>query len=183
MSTKKTATIKETDLAVQKPLFAIVQEGAQIIKELAESGGDLSPALEHLLGTNEQEIAVKIDAYVAVMDQLKGSAMVLRSRADEFKRASEAMENAGDRCEQRLKDALEILGTDELRGDRHTYKKTVTAQIALDIVPDELPMNYKKQEVKWTPDRTLIMPEIEAGLPVAGVTARKVVRYRFVPTK
>lgn len=113
-------------------LVALAAEAARIenlLMELAhQNGGEIDKALDAYLDGIKTQLAEKPDQYKFVMDRLKASAALLSEKADEFAVAAELLEQTADQMKERIKLAMDFLGTKAIKGKVWEFKISPAAK-------------------------------------------------------
>lgn len=92
-------------------IFMLVNEYEDILRQLEESEGELTPELEEALKVNEDEVAKKLTAYHQVIQLLKAEAKVAKDEADRLSNVKKVKENTVKRIHKYVNLALEVFGT------------------------------------------------------------------------
>ena len=92
-------------------IFTLVNEYEDILRQLEESDGELTPELEEALHVNENEVAKKLNAYYQVIQLLKAEAKVAKDEADRLSNVKKVKENTVKRIHKYVNLALEVFGT------------------------------------------------------------------------
>ena len=145
-------------------LYSLTQD----YKNLLDLAGSADPeeietfndTLEAVLG----QIEVKADGYAAVMSEIEGRANIVAKEINRLKAIEDRLVATHKRMEERLKTAMEEIGTKEIKTDLHRFKIVgnggkVPMTVDKGCVPDE----YMKKEVKMIPNKDKIRKALESG--------------------
>ena len=145
-------------------LYSLTQD----YKNLLDLAGSADPeeiktfndTLEAVLGT----IEVKADGYAAVMTEIEGRANIVAKEINRLKAIEDRLVATHKRMEERLKTAMEEIGTKEIKTDLHRFKIVGNGGKAPMIVDEGcVPDEYMKKEVKMSPDKDKIRKALESG--------------------
>jgi uncharacterized membrane protein YccC len=140
--------------------------------------------LEEFLDTREQteeELAKKIDAYVAVFRNYQARAQAQRAEGKHLYDMAKANENSMDRLKEAVKYASQQLGRSKLQGNTRSITVSETSKLAVDIVdanaiPDEFLHFYTECKIEKDAIAEHVM---QTGEIVAGTEVRKITTVRF----
>lgn len=127
--------------------------------------------LEGILG----EIEVKADGYAVVLAEIEGRINTVSKEIGRLEAIESALSNTRRRMIDRLKTAMEEIGTKEIKTDLHRFKIVGNGgKQPLDIDEGCVPEEYMKKEVKMSPDKDKIRKALESGevLPFARLEER-----------
>lgn len=119
---------------------------------LEESGGEITPEIEHALALLDEEIGHKVDWVDAVVRERTIEAAGFKAEADRLLAHKKAEERACASLEGYLKAAMEAMGITEAKGrlSKATIHKAGKPRIAWTKDADQLPEGYRR--VKVEPD-------------------------------
>lgn len=107
-------------------LVALSQEAARVealLMELAAmDDGEIDAQLDAYLDEIKTKIAEKPDQYKYVMDRLGMASELLYAQANQFERAALVMESTVSRMKSSIKDAMEALQVDVIKGQTWQFK-------------------------------------------------------------
>lgn len=127
--------------------------------------------LEAILG----EIEVKADGYAVVLAEIEGRINTVNKEIGRLEALESALSNTRRRMIDRLKMAMEDIGTKEIKTDLHRFKIVGNGgKQPLSIDEGCVPEEYTKTEVKQVPDKDKIRKTLESGevLPFARLEER-----------
>lgn len=151
-----------------KTLALIVNEALILEKMLIESGGEVNPEIEKALAVNSQELALKVDGYVEIIERFESLEAYYKTRAEYFKDISSRCKKAVDRLKENIKYGMNELGIDEIKGVDMRLKVSQTSG-SLKITDEEMiPVEFKKEEIKTVIDTKALKEAIAKGLEVKG---------------
>lgn len=119
------------------------------------------------------EIEVKADGYAAVMTEIKGRANTVSAEINRLKAIEDRLNFTLKRMEDRLKTAMEEIGTKDIKTDLHRFRIVGNGGKQKMIINDLcVPDSYKEQIL--VPDKDKIRKTLESGeiLPFAYLEPR-----------
>ena len=140
----------------------------QDYKELLNLAGSMdedelqtfNDTLEAILG----EIEVKADGYAVVLAEIEGRINTVNREIGRLEAIESALSNTRRRMIDRLKTAMEEIGTKEIKTDLHRFKIVGNGgKQPMDIDEGCVPEEYIKKEVKMSPDKDKIRKALESG--------------------
>jgi hypothetical protein len=164
-------------------LMELAQTQSALWELIEESGGELTPMIEQWLDEVQRSVAFKVDGYHAFMDALETDATRLKTRASELRDAANRLENLRELMKNRIKVAMGLLETTEIKGQYHRFK-LVNGAPSLIVSKTELPSEYLKEIVTIEPDRERIVAALKAGEQITGAALQPTQQLRsYVNTK
>ena len=151
---------------MEKRLYIIKSEYLDLISQIEQAEGELTPELESALTINKSELEVKSIAYVEVIKQRES----FNARIDEEIKRLQAIKKANDNLVLRLKNnllnAVNMFGNFEAGFLKLSTRKSKSVEVTIDT--NDLPKEFKSIKVTETPDKTAIKKAIESGQEVEG---------------
>lgn len=134
-------------------------------KELLDLAGSADPeeqqifndTLEAVLGA----IEVKADGYAVVMSEIEGRCNIISAEINRLKAIEDSLTATHKRMKDRLKNAMEEIGTTEIKTDLHKFKIVKNGgQLPL-IIDGGVPENFKR--IEYTDDKEKIRKALDNG--------------------
>ena len=151
---------------MEKSLYVIKEEYLDLISQIEQAEGELTPELESALTINKSELEVKSIAYVEFIKQREG----LNARIDEEIKRLQAIKKANDNLVLRLKNnllnAVNMFGNFEAGFLKLSTRKSKSVEVNIDT--NDLPKEFKSIKVTEAPNKTAIKKAIESGQEVEG---------------
>lgn len=149
-----------------KSLYNIYKDYLELISQVEEAEGVLTPELEQALTINKSELEVKSIAYVEVIKQRES----LNERIDNEIKRLQALKKSNDTLVSKLKNSLlnavNLFGNYEAGFIKLSTQKS--KQVVIDYDINDLPKQYKVVKVTETADKVAIKKAIESGKEVEG---------------
>lgn len=159
-------TTKNLNQNNMKTLYNINNDYLELIRQVEEAEGVLTPELEQALTINKSELEVKSIAYVEIIKQRESFNLRID---DEIKRL-QALKKQNDTLVSKLKSnllqAVSIFGNYEAGFLKFSTRKS--KQVVIDYDVNDLPKQYKTVKVTETADKVAIKKAIESGEVVYG---------------
>jgi len=151
---------------MEKSLYNINNEYLELISQVEQAEGVLTPELEEALTINKSELEVKSIAYVEVIKQRES----LNERIDAEIKRLQALKKQNDTLVSRLKNnllnAVNLFGNYEAGFLKFSTRKSKSVVVDYDV--NDLPKQYKVVKVTETPDKVAIKKAIESEEVVYG---------------
>lgn len=149
-----------------KTLYNINNDYLELISQVEQAEGVLTPELEQALTINKSELEVKSIAYIEIIKQRES----LNERIDiEIKRL-QALKKSNDTLVSKLKNnllnAVNLFGNYDAGFIKLSTRKS--KQVVVDYDVNDLPKQYKVVKVTETADKVAIKKAIESGETVYG---------------
>ena len=148
-------------------LYGITAELNDILAQLEELGGEITPELEQALAINEENFAAKSEDYGHAILNLKGMAAAAKAEKERLTALQRFYENTYNRLDNALKKAMVATGHDKVETPtmRLSLRRTTATEVDdLDAVPAE----FKTTKVEVVADKTAIKKAIQQGEDVPG---------------
>ena len=151
---------------MEKSLYVIKEEYLDLISQIEQAEGELTPELESALTINKAELEVKSIAYVEVIKQRES----FNARIDEEIKRLQAIKKANDNLVLRLKNnllnAVNMFGPFDAGFLKLSTRKSKSVEVTIDT--NDLPKEFKSIKVTEAPDKTAIKKAIESGQEIEG---------------
>jgi len=149
-------------------LTEIINQVSEIEKQLADSGGELTPELEAMIVQVEISLPAKIDSYDYVIRKMSHAAEFYKERAQFFTKFSKSCENVGKKIKDSLKFRMLEMGLEELLGNEIRFKLRNNKPSV--FIKDEslVPDKYRIAVTTYKIDNDKILADLKAGVDVPG---------------
>lgn len=150
-------------------LIELAAQTLEFEKQLIESNGEISlgDPVEIIMADVQNKLSEKLDSYEMVMTRLKSRAEDYRKYSQQFAKSAQAMEKANERMRDKIKEAMQLMGKDEVNGNMFRYK-LAQSNFSLVIDEDILPDEYKKTLISVVPDKEKIKEDLKNGIKIEG---------------
>ncbi|MEN9780946.1 MAG: hypothetical protein RL014_2094 [Pseudomonadota bacterium] len=132
-------------------------------------------ALEALITAeagNRAALTAKADAWCWVIDQLRSQAAARREHADRLRELADQAARRAETLQDQLVAALQRVDPDatkwELAEHRLTSRNSTSVEIDPDLLPDDLPEQFRRTRTTTSADKTAIAAALKAGETVPG---------------
>lgn len=150
---------------MEQSLYNITAEHRYLCAMLEESGGELTPEIEEALAINEEQLAVKAEAYAEMVNKYSNLAAIAKARKEQMAAAQAAAEKIAQRLKDRLRDAMIEFDTPKIESGVYRLSLRSTKSV---VVDDEAVLPNAYRIVKTTADKAAIRAAIESGEEVRG---------------
>lgn len=148
-------------------LYGITSELNDILTQLEELGGEITPELEQALAINEENFAAKSEDYGHAILNLKGMAAAAKAEKERLAALQKFYENTYNRLDNALKTAMVATGHDKVETPTMRLSLRHTTATEVDDL-NAVPMEYKTTKVEVVADKTAIKKAIQSGEDVPG---------------
>jgi hypothetical protein len=160
-----------------KTLPALVAEMNEIVRQILESGGELTEVLETAFDGVGQELATKTDRYAFMIDRLSSEETFWKEKAEAYSKVAKSCKALRERLNDNIKFAMLSMETKEIAGDEMRF---VLSKLAPKVVLNEekIPDAWKMVVTERVPDKDRIKAALIDGMPVEGATLEPVFSLR-----
>ena len=148
-------------------LYGITAELNDILAQLEELGGEITPELEQALSINEEQFVAKAEDYGHAILNLKGMAAAAKAEKERLTALQRFYENTQKRLTDALSNAMQVFGHDKVENATMRLSLRHTTATEVDDL-DALPQEYKTTKVEVVADKTAIKKAIQQGEDVPG---------------
>ena len=153
---------------MEKSLYQITQEQAELFNQIDELDGELTPELEEALKINSENFEAKARSYIWMIKKLEADNITITDEINRLQRIEKRNDKLIDRLKESMKMALEIFGESK---KIDTFTLSIKETKYTDIFDPELvPAKYKVIETTTTTKipKDEIKKAIESGEEVPG---------------
>ena len=148
-------------------IYQIEQQYLALTESIIEQGGEVTEEQQTALAITTAELQQKSVAYGYVVKQYQAETDVLDAEIKRLQAMKRSRDNTITRLKQTVKDAMEMAGITEIKGD--TFKLSFRKSEAVEITDaGVLPDLYITRTVTESPNKVLIKEAIKAGATVPG---------------
>ena len=148
-------------------LYGITAELNDILAQLEELGGEITPEIEQALAINEEQFVAKAEDYGHAILNLKGMAAAAKAEKERLAGLQKFYENTQKRLTDALSSAMQVFGHDKV--ENATMRLSLRHSTATEVDDlDQLPAEYKTTKVEVVADKTAIKKAIQEGEDVPG---------------
>lgn len=131
--------------------------------------------LEQLItveSSNRCALIAKADAWCWVIDQLRARATAQREHAKRLAALAEQAEHRAETLQDQLIAALSRVDPDatkwELPAHKITSRRSAAVELDPDLLPEDLPEQFRRVKVTTSADRTALAAALKAGATIDG---------------
>lgn len=152
---------------MKETLRTLVQQSNDLMMQLAESGGELTPELESQLANVELALPEKVDSYAHLIDRLDVEIETWKQKADFYSAIAKSCKNVKERLKENIKFAMQEMTVSEIKGNDVRFKLS-SSKPSLQIDESLIDPLYTSQVTTTVIDKKRIEEDLKAGVPVAG---------------
>jgi sucrose-6-phosphate hydrolase SacC (GH32 family) len=146
-------------------IFQIQSEYVQLMNQLIDNGGEVTPEILEALQINQEQLESKAVNYVTVIRNLEAEADICTQEIKRLQELKKTRENAANRMRDAISNAMKLYEVETI--ETPTTKISFRKSEAIEIVNEnEIPHEFLK--VKTEPDKTAIKAAIKSGQSVKG---------------
>ena len=150
-----------------KSLYKIEQDYLDIISQVQESEGELTPELESALIINKSELNQKSIAYINVIKEKENYNSLIDNEIKRLQSMKKSNEALVSRLKHNLLEAVKLFG--EFSVGFHTFKTRKSTSIEVEEV-NSLPKEYKTVKIVETADKIALKKALSEGVEIKGVS-------------
>ena len=153
-------------------LYNIEVEQLQLVEQLIELGGEITPEMEIALALNKENLETKGTNYGLIIKQIESECAVIDGEIERLSKLKKARNNSVDRLKNNLSVAMQIFGIEEIKTPilKISFSKSESTEI------EDIKLIDKKfitTKVTESADKTAIKAAIKAGEIVVGATLKQ----------
>lgn len=115
----------------------------------------------------EGELNIKSEAYCKVIKNMEGNLESIKSEIDRLSKKKKNLENSVSRLKQALFNAMQVTGTDKIKGDLFTLRIQNNAlSLPKDLDINRVPIQYLKEQPPII-DRKELLNDLKNGLDLS----------------
>jgi hypothetical protein len=156
---------------MSKSIFNIQQEYINLLNQLEEAEGELTPELEQALAITEQELEVKSVGYSHVIRKTESDIDVIAAEIKRLQALKKSKENTIERLKSSVENAMVMFGIESI--STATTVLSLRKSESVEITDESLlPKKYIAEKVTYSPDKNSIKSAIKAGENVPGASLK-----------
>jgi len=156
---------------MEKSLYQITTEQAELFNQIDELEGELTPELEESLKINTDNFQEKARGYIWHIKKLEADNVTINEELNRLERIEKRNNKMIDRLKENMKFALEIFGESQ---KVDTFTLSLRKSKSVEIIDSELiPQQFKTVKTTETINKTEIKKAIESGEIVSGATIKE----------
>jgi hypothetical protein len=155
-------------------LIELDAEYAELVRQIEEQGGEVSPDQERSLDTYVGRMVAKADYYINVTNMINAGDDYCDQMIAKFRAKKLSIERERERWERAMIQHLDNMGINCQEGELGKVRIAQSESVECDI--DALPISYKRTKTIVEPDKKAIKEAWKNGVEVAGAT-KNVKRY------
>jgi len=149
-----------------KSLYHIESDYLELINQVIEQDGELTPEQEQELSITQQELEVKSIAYVQVIKTTESYISGIEQEIKRLQALKKQNESLVDKLKSNLLNAVNIFGS--FTAGFHKFGTRKSTSVNVTIEANALPKEYKTVKVTEAPDKVAIKKALESGESIDG---------------
>ena len=156
---------------MEKSLYQITADQAEIFNQIDELDGELTPELEEALKLNAENFEQKARGYIWHIKKLEADNVTINEEMNRLERIEKRNNKMIERLKENMKYALEIFGESQ---KVDTFTLSLRKSKSVEIVDaDVIPKIFRIVKTTETINKTDIKKAIESGVTVPGATIKE----------
>lgn len=151
---------------MEKSLYIIKEEYLDLISQIEQVEGELTPELESALMIHKSELEVKSIAYFEIIKQKESFNLRVEDEIRRLQAIKKSNESLVSKLKNNLLNAVNLFGNFEAGFLKFSTRKSKSVEVNIDT--NDLPKEFKSIKVTEAPDKTAIKTAIESGREVEG---------------
>lgn len=152
-------------------IFNIQKEYQNLVNELIENGGELTPELEIALQITKDNFHSKSENYAYITKQFASENDIIDNEIKRLQQAKKAREKTIERLKSTIEYAMNTFEVDKIETPliKISFRKSESVEVE-DV--NNLPALYKVVKVSETADKLKIKDAIKSGILIEGCTIK-----------
>lgn len=153
-------------------LYEIEVSQLQLVEQLIELGGEITPEMEEALALNKENLETKGTNYGLIIKQIESECDIIDNEIERLSKLKKARNNSIERLKNNLSTAMQIFGVLEIKSPilKINFRKSESIEIEDMKLLDS---GFIKTTVSQTADKTAIKEAIKAGNVVQGAILKQ----------
>lgn len=152
-------------------IFKIQQEYQQLVNELIDNGGELTPELELNLQINKDNFHSKSENYAYITKQFDGEIDIIDNEIKRLQQAKKVREKTIDRLKATIEMAMATFEIDKIETPLIKISFRKSESVEVDDV-NNLPNQYKVIKLNETADKLKIKDALKSGILIDGCSIK-----------
>jgi hypothetical protein len=152
---------------MKKTIYQIEQNYLQIVNQLIDNEGELSPELETELQITQDQLQNKAVNYCMVIKQIDSDIEQIENEVKRLNQLKKVQQNVIDRLKSALTQAMKIFEVDEIKTPLIKINFRKSESVEVDDV-NALPNDFKTIKVTETADKVKIKEVLKSGGSIEG---------------
>lgn len=153
---------------MKETLYSINEEYLNILAQIEENEGELTPELEQALAINEEQHEAKLEAYGHIIANYKAEAEACKAEAERLKKKADNALKAAERLKDTIRYFLQVTDRRKAAGGTFTFSLRDSEAVS---VTDETAIPEEWWRVKTTREvnKADIKAALKGGAAIPGV--------------
>lgn len=143
-------------------LYKIEESYLQLVEELIDNGGELTPELEEALKINKEDLTTKATNYGFVIKQLISESEIIDAEIDRLTELKKSRTKSIERLKSNMTMAMQLFGVDKIESPVLKISFRTSESVEIDDA-DSIPAEYMVTKITTQPDKVKLKAAIKAG--------------------
>lgn len=148
-------------------LYEIEKSQLQLIDDLIENGGELTPELEEALAINQQDLTTKATNYGFLIKQLTAECSIIDAEIERLDTLKKSRSKVVEKLKSNMLAAMQVFGVDKIESPVMKISLRASESVEIEDV-NSIPADYMVTKVTTQPDKSRIKAAIKAGEVMSG---------------
>ena len=152
-------------------IFNIQSEYQQLVNELIENGGEITPELELALQINKDNFHSKSENYAYITKQFDGEMDIIDNEIKRLQQAKKSREKTIERLKATIEMAMKTFEIDKIETPliKISFRNSESVEVT-DV--NDLPNEYKVIKLTETADKLKIKDALKSGMFIEGCSIK-----------
>ena len=154
-----------------KSIFKIQQEYQEIVNELIDNGGELTPEIELALQINKDNFHSKSENFAYVTKQFDSEMDIIDNEIKRLQQAKRSREKTIERLKATIEMAMNTFEVDKIETPliKISFRKSESVEVS-DV--NDLPNEFKTIKLTETADKLKIKDALKSGMFISGCSIK-----------
>lgn len=157
---------------VKKTIYNIESEYMQLMSELENNEGEITPDIEARLQINKEDLEKKAVSYGYVIKQFDADMAQVQSEIERLTKIAQQKQTAQERLKTRISEAMKQFKVEKIQLNNLTLSFRKSESVVIDV-DAKIPAKYLTKKVNTTIDKKGLKNAIKAGLKFKGISVKE----------
>jgi hypothetical protein len=143
-------------------LYEIEKSQLELVEQLVENGGELTPEIEQALQMNADNLTTKGVNYGFIIKQLDAETNIINAEIDRLQDLKKSRTKVIEKLKNNLSVAMQVFGVDKIESPVLKISFRAYESVEIDDVKS-IPAKFMVTKTTTQPDKTAIKSAIKAG--------------------
>lgn len=148
-------------------LYEIEKSQLELVEQLVENGGELTPEIEQALQMNADNLTTKGVNYGFIIKQLDAETNIINAEIDRLQDLKKSRTKVIEKLKNNLSVAMQVFGVDKIESPVLKISFRASESVEIDDL-DSIPAKFMVTKTTIQPDKPTIKAAIKAGELIIG---------------